>query len=249
MNHYPRHIGDIAKDTAHLSQGQFGTYDLLLDWYYAHEKPLPLDKAFLYAITRAKSKAERANADAVLRWFFTETLEGWRQKRCDEELLKYAEKSAKATASASVRWSGRNANASTNAMRTHPERIPERNASHKPLASNQEIKVNSNVELTLDPPPSKRLNGHDKTKALRSEGVAILEFLNEKTGRTFPPVPANVDRIVARLTTYTADDIRSVIAMKCREWGKDEKMTKFLRPKTLFSAENFANYVGELANV
>jgi hypothetical protein len=45
------------------------------------------------------------------------------------------------------------------------------------------------------------------------------EFLNEKTGRAYQPVPANVDMIVARLKEgATVDDCRAVIAKKCREW-------------------------------
>lgn len=133
MNHYPRHIGDIAKDTAHLSQGQFGAYDLLLDWYYAHEKPIPLDKSFLYAITRAHTKPEKTNTDAVLAWFFKESPEGWKQKRCDEELAKYAEKSLKASESASARWGKSHKKKDADAMRTHCEG----NASHKPVTNNQ----------------------------------------------------------------------------------------------------------------
>lgn len=243
MNHYPRHIGDIAKDTAHLSQGQFGAYDLLLDWYYAHEKPLPSDKAFLYAITRAKSKAERANTDAVLRWFFTETPEGWRQKRCDEELARYSAKSAKAAASASARWGASqivgNANASADAMRTHAER----NASHEPVASNQKAKG----DVGLSPDVAAR---QAKNSELRKQASEIVAFLNEKAGRTFDLNGANADHVVARLRDgETADDLRSVIALKCRQWRGDPKMSMYLRPETLFNRTKFASYKGELANV
>lgn len=145
MNHYPRHLGDIARDTAHLSQGQFGAYDLLLDWYYGNEKPLPLNRDALYEITRARDAKGRANTDFVLSWFFKKMEDGWHQKRCDEELAKYAEKSLKASKSASARWgnsqSERNANASENAyaesMRTHNEGICVGNASQEPVTSNQ----------------------------------------------------------------------------------------------------------------
>ena len=75
----------------------------------------------------------------------------------------------------------------------------------------------------------------------------ILEFLNEKTGKHYQPVDANLRLIAARLKEgATETQLRQVIAKKCREWGPDEKMADYLRPKTLFNATNFANYVGEL---
>ena len=75
---------------------------------------------------------------------------------------------------------------------------------------------------------------------------AILIFLNEKTGKKYQPVKANLSLISARLKEYSEDQLRQVIAKKCREWGTDDKMAQYLRPKTLFNATNFANYAGEL---
>ena len=89
----------------------------------------------------------------------------------------------------------------------------------------------------------------EKTKALSGtpDPRPILEFLNEKTGKHYQPVDANLRLIAARLKEgATETQLRQVIAKKCREWGPDEKMADYLRPKTLFNATNFANYVGEL---
>lgn len=92
-----------------------------------------------------------------------------------------------------------------------------------------------------DPTPPDRMNGH------RATAREILEFLNEKTGKQYKPVNANLELIVARLREgFDPDDIRAVIAKKCREWGGDDKMGDYLRPKTLFGRTNFANYEGEL---
>jgi uncharacterized phage protein (TIGR02220 family) len=85
---------------------------------------------------------------------------------------------------------------------------------------------------------------------LKPQAVEILNFLNAKAEKNFLPVPANIEMIVARLREgYPFDDIRSVIARKCGEWKADEKMAEYLRPKTLFSRTNFANYHGQLAQV
>lgn len=86
-----------------------------------------------------------------------------------------------------------------------------------------------------------------RMKNLRAEAVSVLSFLNAKTGRNFLPVEANVKLLVARFREgFTPAQCRQVIAKKSREWGTDEKMETFLRPKTLFNATNFANYCGEL---
>lgn len=92
MNFYKRHIGDITKACGHLSQGQMGAYDLLLDWLYGNEKPLPSDKAAVYRIARAGTKAERDNVEAVLVEFFTLTDAGYTQKRAGEEIAKANER-------------------------------------------------------------------------------------------------------------------------------------------------------------
>jgi uncharacterized phage protein (TIGR02220 family) len=74
-----------------------------------------------------------------------------------------------------------------------------------------------------------------------------LDFLNEKTGRNFHPVKANLQLIVARLREgFTETQLRQVIAKKSREWIDDDKMAEYLRPATLFNATKFAQYSGEL---
>jgi uncharacterized protein YdaU (DUF1376 family) len=84
MNYYERHLGDYAKDTAHLSMLEHGAYNLLLDRYYATESGIPADQ--IYRIARAKNRAERSAVDAVLREFFA--LQGgvWIKNRCEEEI-------------------------------------------------------------------------------------------------------------------------------------------------------------------
>lgn len=91
MNYYNHHIGDYAKDTAHLSMMEDGAYRRLIDICYASEKPLPLESRAVYRLARAQSKAERDAVDVVLREFFDRRDDGWHQKRCDEEIAKAME--------------------------------------------------------------------------------------------------------------------------------------------------------------
>jgi len=117
--------------------------------------------------------------------------------------------------------------------------------------SDKDSKGKSNVGLKPDPDQQIRKNGRDqiKTRELRVQALEALGFLNEKTGRNYQPVPANVDMIVARLKEgNTVEDCRAVIAKKCREWGADERMSEYLRPATLFNRTKFAQYRGEIGN-
>jgi uncharacterized phage protein (TIGR02220 family) len=77
----------------------------------------------------------------------------------------------------------------------------------------------------------------------------VLQYLNQKTGKGFMPVAANLDLIKARLKEgVTAEQIKAVIDAKVLEWAGSQKMEQYLRPKTLFAASNFANYVGVLGS-
>jgi uncharacterized protein YdaU (DUF1376 family) len=93
---------------------EHGAYTLLLDWYYANEKPIP--KELVYSICKATSRQDKNAADRVLRAFFAWDIErGWTHKRVEAELAKMRDKQEKAKGSARVRWDA-------NAMRTQCER-------------------------------------------------------------------------------------------------------------------------------
>lgn len=75
----------------------------------------------------------------------------------------------------------------------------------------------------------------------------IINYLNLKTGKTFKHVESNMRLIRARQREgHSIDDIKSVIDMKFAEWGNDQRFAKFVRPATLFGAEKFNQYVGEI---
>lgn len=90
MNYYERHLGDYARDTAHLSLLEHGVYTLLLDRYYATEQGIPVDQA--HRLARARTDEERAAVDVVLAEFFhiEENPSGsvWVNSRVEEELAK-----------------------------------------------------------------------------------------------------------------------------------------------------------------
>ncbi|OEY66818.1 conserved phage C-terminal domain-containing protein [Marinobacter sp. X15-166B] len=77
--------------------------------------------------------------------------------------------------------------------------------------------------------------------------VKAIEYLNEKAGRNFKPVQSSTRLINGRIAEgHTLDDIKAVVDRKCAEWLGDAKREQYLRPATLFNAEKFNNYVGQL---
>lgn len=89
MNYYERHLGDYAKDTAHLTILEHGAYTLLLDRYYSTEAGIPSDQ--VHRVARARSREEKAAVDAVLEEFFV-LVEGiWTNRRSEEEISKFNE--------------------------------------------------------------------------------------------------------------------------------------------------------------
>ena len=89
-----------------------------------------------------------------------------------------------------------------------------------------------------------------KNAELRKAASQVIEFLNEKAGRNFDLNGANADHVIARLKDgETVEDLRAVVAMKCREWKGNEDMSQYLRPETLFNRKKFASYKGALSAV
>ena len=86
MNYYERHLGDYAKDTAHLSMLEHGAYNLLLDRYYSTETGIPASQA--HRLARARTKEEKQAVDDILAEFFTLSGDVWINKRSDEEIIK-----------------------------------------------------------------------------------------------------------------------------------------------------------------
>ena len=86
MNYYRRYSGDYLRDTARLSMLEHGAYNLLLDYYYSEEQPLPLDHQELYLMLRAMRPEDRKAVDKVLGVFFTIEPDGYHQKRVDHEI-------------------------------------------------------------------------------------------------------------------------------------------------------------------
>lgn len=85
MHFYKFHIKDYAVQTPHLSNEEDLAYRRLLDYYYQTEAPIP---TAIPPLSRRFRIAEEVLC-TVLNEFFEKTEEGWKNRRCDEEIAEY----------------------------------------------------------------------------------------------------------------------------------------------------------------
>lgn len=114
----------------HLSDAERGIYLSLLLRYYDTEQPLPADRDLIYRLACARNADAVRAVDVVLEEFFDLEDDGWHNKRADEEITAFRDKSEKASRSARARWGDKS---HADAMRSQSEG----NANHEPLTINQ----------------------------------------------------------------------------------------------------------------
>ena len=104
MNYYPFHIGDYVSATRHLSWDEDAAYRRLLDVYYTHEEPLPIEERKVFRLVMATTDDQREAVRVVLDEFFVKTPAGWVNRRADIEIAAMRELSAKQREKANKRW-------------------------------------------------------------------------------------------------------------------------------------------------
>ena len=109
---------------------------------------------------------------------------------------------------------------------------------NKELTKNQQ---RTNKELTTREERKKEKNEKNNKYI-----VEILDYMNAICGTKYKAsTPKTKTLIGARLSEgFVLDDFKKVIATKYQEWGKDEKMKKYLRPETLFGTK-FEGYLNQ----
>jgi uncharacterized phage protein (TIGR02220 family) len=110
----------------------------------------------------------------------------------------------------------------------------------------QQVQTNEHLDVVVgvDVVDRKALSGKPDVRAQARE---LLKFLNDKTGRDFRDTDSTLRPIIGRLREgFDLSTCKAVVVRKWRQWKDDDKMKEYLRPGTLFNAEKFAQYVGEV---
>lgn len=100
-----------------------------------------------------------------------------------------------------------------------------------------------------DAQAGKEKDGKADKRAAKAAAERAIAYLNVKAGTKFQPVEANLKRPMARMLYDGASeqDLLAVVDLKAAEAVRGEFDRKYLRPATLWEAEKFAQYVGQLA--
>jgi uncharacterized phage protein (TIGR02220 family) len=249
MNHYPHHIGDYLKDTAHLDPLEDGIYRRMLDLYYTQEGPLDANLSALCRRLRLDSRKHGEVVQQVLSEFFQVNEAGthWHHKRCDSEIAKYQ---AKADANRRNGKAGGRPKQTDEKPKNNPDGFQDETQTITQKNLNQNQNQNQNQLNTLsgrpdpDPPEEPKPQKPDYSPQSRE----VLEYLNQLAGKSYRPVKANLDLITARLKEgFSVDDLCAVVQRKTEEWQGKPDMDAYLRPETLFGARKFAQYSGQLS--
>lgn len=212
MHYYKKNIGDYAKRTGRLSMIQHGAYTLLLDACYDREQFPSLEQALEW--TWASTKEEIEAVEFVLKRFFEFDGEKYVQKRIQEELAKYKEKSEINSRIAIQRETKRREKSTKRAQSVHEVNTVEHEAppNHKPLTINQLNKV-TKVTLSAKCPteqiidlyhqilpelPSVRLVTEKRKKAIRS----FWQFVITSKRSDGTPRAENEDQAIDWIKAY-----------------------------------------------
>lgn len=211
MYYYSFNIGDYQSHTSHLSEIEDLVYRRLLDWYYLHEIPIPLEIEETARQIRMRSHTE--SIAIVLQEYFERTDNGWIHNRANKEIAKAGDKSEKASASAKARWNKRDANA----LPTQSES----NATHNTLPNTQDTEHKTQKKATVVATPIgvsdsvwQEFIAHRKSKKARVTQL-VLDGIQEQ----------------ARIAGWSLEDalketiVRNWQSFKA-DWVKDENLSK-----------------------
>jgi uncharacterized phage protein (TIGR02220 family) len=101
-------------------------------------------------------------------------------------------------------------------------------------------------------PKARRKVGPSQGEGLDLKGMAIevMTYLNEKTHQNFQAdALGHRDWLAPRFKEgKTVEQMKQIVDIKAKMWLKDEKMSNYLTPQTLFKKKTFDSYLGEYAS-
>jgi uncharacterized phage protein (TIGR02220 family) len=87
----------------------------------------------------------------------------------------------------------------------------------------------------------------DAAPEVNHDSVFVIEYLNRVASKKFKHTASHAKFINARFREgRTVKDLCAVVDRKCQEWLGDPKMSSYIRPQTLFSAEKFDGYLSDV---
>ena len=197
--------------------------------------------------------ANRPETKSVTHWLCTDyvTLESYIEAMGEVGLLTVAENEDGSYTLHSERASE---NIAAYQQRSKTARQNGKKGGRKPNANQWLTETEPNPNPTLTQPLAKekekekeKIIGSSKEEPVGQLVCDVVAYLNERTGSSYrPTTKRTASAISARASEgYSLDDFKAVIDAKSAEWGDDRKMSKYLRPETLFRPQKFEAYLNE----
>lgn len=243
MHWFPFNTADFIGATLELSFDERATYCWMLVIYYETERPLPSNKNRLNRLLGAESIEQKERIQRLSKEFFVEMDGRLYNEQCEKILVLQKTKSDKARDRVEKRWK----KTKSNENNEHSDTVVLPQQYDTRSKARARVKDLKSTPLSGKPPDVRKIGYWNFTKPpdIGHEAHYILAFLNKVTNHQYQAVDAILKKIRQRLTEFTIDQMKAAIVNKDAEWADNERMRKYLRPKTLFAAENMANYVGE----
>lgn len=176
MHFYQKNIPDFNNATRHLTRVERSLFSDAIELYYDTEKPLVADVKKLERLLLASTEEEKKALGNVLSEFFVLTDDGFFNKRCNEEILKYQsyiDNKSKAGKASAEQRSKQKATGVEQVLNTTSTNYKPITINHNPITNNQEPITKTSSAITPIVENSK-IVGADKS-APKQKGQALAE--------------------------------------------------------------------------
>jgi uncharacterized protein YdaU (DUF1376 family) len=203
VNYFELHIVDYQRKTAHLTLAEHGAYSLMLQTFYATERPLPADRKVLHRLLRADSSMERQAIDSIVAQFWIQTDEGLTNKRAQEVLQKYNRWVSQQKANGSKGGRPKETHGLSNGLTQN-----EPNGGYRAFPHSD-----SDSESTQDPTPTPPKGGADRHRRIspdRAEKDRALEVWNQlvASGGALPQRDSRLQAAIDAVGGWTRIQLR-----------------------------------------
>ena len=168
------------------------------------------------------------------------------KRRMDFDFEAYSTKKEQSRTAANMRWQKTAMQNDVDACGRIKSNANDANTNTK---SNTKSKSNNNNNICGADAPSAVVDKSDSTHDVEDESdkvpyKEIIDYLNQKLGTHYLPKSKDSRKAIhARWAEgYRLEDFKTVIDNMIERWGKDAKMSDYLRPITLFSPK-FESYL------
>lgn len=234
MHYYSFNIGDYQSHTSHLSDIEDLVYRRLLDWYYLHECPIPLDEVEISRQIRMRTHSE--SIAIVLREYFECTSDGWIHHRANKEIAKADEKSQKASESAKARW---NKSKDANALPAQSEC----NATQDTIHITQDTKHNKKTTVVVCPDFVDQQVWNDFLSIRKAKKAPMTETALKGIEREAKKAGWSLEKAISECVTrgwqsFKADWVKEKLSRSEERQNTMNQLTRGLStPKTPFWAK------------